>query len=304
MELIFRRDVHRVSTCRAQFHSHMPTRRTSRSPASSSSASSRRGSRSGSDTSSLGALSSQPSNRGGCHTRTLSNSDGVTPGDTASPLAPDDAQNNNAAPLDAATGLPAARHGALTASIINMLLPPPPPVMVPGDLEASTSDDHALRSLSPTTRPQSPSALRGPQSPGTSTTMSRPSTEQGKHALSKESLDVLRAERIARRMEQEQQRLQQQQAVNSPFQAAWYGRVEAATCYSRPSATRTSRGLQDARLSARAHGTTSRRWCACCSFGADTTSMNCQGDTALDVGVGRDDCCGVIREHGGKSSRE
>ena len=42
------------------------------------------------------------------------------------------------------------------------------------------------------------------------------------------------------------------------------------------------------------------------SFGADTTSMNCQGDTALDVGImlGRDDCCGVIREHGGKSSRE
>ena len=195
----------------------MPTRRTSRSPASSSSASSRRGSRSGSDTSSLGALSSQPSNRGGCHTRTLSNSDGVTPGDTASPLAPDDAQNNNAAPLDAATGLPAARHGALTASIINMLLPPPP-VMVPADLEASTSDDHALRSLSPTTRPQSPSTLRGPQSPGTSTTALRPSTEQGKHALSKESLDVLRAERIARRMEQEQQRLQQQQqAVNLPL---------------------------------------------------------------------------------------
>ena len=48
--------------------------------------------------------------------------------------------------------------------------------------------------------------------------MSRPSTEQGKHALSKESLDVLRAERIARRMEQEQQRLQQQQqAVNLPL---------------------------------------------------------------------------------------
>ena len=90
--------------------------------------------------------------------------------------------------------------------------------MVPADLEASTSDDHALRSLSPTTRPQSPSALRGPQSPGTSTTALRPSTEQGKHALSKESLDVLRAERIARRMEQEQQRLQQQQqAVNLPL---------------------------------------------------------------------------------------
>ena len=91
------------------------------------------------------------------------------------------------------------------------------------------------------------------------------------------------------------------------FQAAWYGRVEAATLLLKAKCDKDKPWFTGCSpLSACTRNNQPEMVRLLLSFGADTTSMNCQGDTALDVGImlGRDDCCGVIREHGGKSSRE
>ena len=101
--------------------------------------------------------------------------------------------------------------------------------------------------------------------------------------------------------------MQAKNGATALFQAAWYGRVEAASVLleakcdkDRPWFTGCSP------LSACTRNNQPAMARLLLSFGADTSSMNCQGDTALDVAtmLGRDECGGVIREHGGTSSRE
>ena len=101
--------------------------------------------------------------------------------------------------------------------------------------------------------------------------------------------------------------MQAKNGATALFQAAWYGRVEAATLLLKAKCDKDKPWFTGCSpLSACTRNNQPEMVRLLLSFGADTTSMNCQGDTALDVGImlGRDDCCGVIREHGGKSSRE